>query len=62
MVPRIIHYCWFGRGEMPELVKRCIASWNEHMPDWKYQLWSEDTIAQLLKEPTPLIGCRRKGL
>ncbi len=45
MVSRIIHYCWFGRGEMPELVKRCIASWHEHMPDWKYRLWNEENFA-----------------
>lgn len=44
MIPKIIHYCWFGRGEMPELVQTCIASWHTHMPDWKYQLWSEDNF------------------
>lgn len=44
MIPRIIHYCWFGRGEMPELVERCIASWRTHMPDWEYRLWTEDNF------------------
>jgi hypothetical protein len=44
MIPKIIHYCWFGKGEMPELVQTCIASWRTHMPDWKYQLWSEDNF------------------
>lgn len=42
MIPKTIHYCWFGRGEMPELVKECIASWRQHMPDWDYKLWNED--------------------
>lgn len=42
MIPKIIHYCWFGRGEMPELVQNCIASWHTHMPDWEYRLWTED--------------------
>lgn len=42
MIPKTIHYCWFGKGEMPELAKRCIASWHEHMPDYEYKLWSED--------------------
>lgn len=42
MIPKIIHYCWFGRGEMPELTKKCIASWHEYMPDWEYKLWNED--------------------
>lgn len=44
MIPKIIHYCWVGRGEMPELAKKCIASWHEHMPDWEYKLWSEDNF------------------
>lgn len=44
MIPRIIHYCWFGRGEMPELAQKCIASWHEHMPDWEYKLWNEDNF------------------
>ena len=42
MIPKIIHYCWFGRGEMPEIVLKCIASWHETMPDWDYMLWNED--------------------
>lgn len=59
MIPKIIHYCWFGRGEMPELVQRCIASWHQYMsltPDpspggegserhgWTYMLWNEDNF------------------
>ena len=44
MIPKIIHYCWFGRGEMPELVLKCIASWHTHMPDWEYYLWTEENF------------------
>lgn len=44
MIPKILHYCWFGRGEMPELVQTCISSWHTHMPDWEYRLWSEDNF------------------
>ena len=44
MIPRIIHYCWFGRGEMPQLAKYCIASWHKYMPDWEYKLWNEDNF------------------
>ena len=44
MIPRKIHYCWFGRGEMPQLAKDCIASWHKHMPDWEYKLWNEDNF------------------
>lgn len=44
MIPKIIHYCWFGRGEMPQLAMDCIASWHELMPDWEYKLWNEDNF------------------
>lgn len=53
MIPKIIHYCWFGRGEMPELVLRCIASWHKYMPNWEYRLWTEDTLAEAINKPTP---------
>ena len=44
MIPKTIHYCWFGRGEMPEQAERCIASWRKFMPDWEYRLWNEDNF------------------
>lgn len=44
MIPKIIHYCWFGKGEMPEMAKNCIASWHKYMPDWEYKLWNEDNF------------------
>lgn len=44
MIPKTIHYCWFGRGEMPQLDKDCIESWHKYMPDWKYKLWNEDNF------------------
>ena len=44
MIPKKIHYCWFGRGEMPELAKNCIASWHKYMPDYEYKLWNEDNF------------------
>ncbi len=44
MIPKIIHYCWFGRGEMPKLAKDCIASWRKFMPEWEYKLWNEDSF------------------
>lgn len=44
MIPKIIHYCWFGRGAMPELVQRCIASWHKYMSGWRYMLWNEENF------------------
>ena len=42
MIPRIIHYCWFGRGEKPEFAKKCIASWKKFCPDFEIREWNED--------------------
>lgn len=44
MIPKIIHYCWFGRGEMPELAKRCMASWKKYCPDYEMIEWNEDNF------------------
>lgn len=40
-IPKIIHYCWFGNGEMPELALKCIESWKTHLPDYEIVEWSE---------------------
>ena len=44
MIPRTLHYCWFGGGEMPQEALDCIASWHKYMPDWEYKLWNEDNF------------------
>ncbi len=44
MIPKIIHYCWFGRGEKPELAKKCIASWRKFCPDFALREWNEDSF------------------
>ena len=44
MIPKIIHYCWFGRGQMPELALKCIESWHRYLPDYTMKLWNEDSF------------------
>lgn len=44
MIPKIIHYCWFGRGEKPDLALRCIESWRKYCPDYEFIEWNEDTF------------------
>lgn len=44
MIPKKVHYCWFGRGEMPPVVKWCIKSWYKHLPDYEFKLWNEDNF------------------
>ena len=34
MIPKIIHYCWFGRAPLPDKAKKCIESWRKHCPDY----------------------------
>lgn len=43
-IPRILHYCWFGRGEMPHLATHCIATWKKHLSDYTFTLWNEDNF------------------
>ena len=42
MIPKRIHYCWFGRGDKPKLVQKCIKSWTKHCPDYEIIEWNED--------------------
>lgn len=44
MIPKIIHYCWFGRGQMPKLAIDCIESWKKYCPDFEIKEWNEDNF------------------
>lgn len=44
MIPKKIHYCWFGKGEKPKLAKKCIASWKKYCPDYEIIEWNEDNF------------------
>lgn len=44
MIPKVIHYCWFGKGEKPKLAKKCIASWKKYCPDYEIIEWNEDNF------------------
>ncbi|MDZ4030840.1 glycosyltransferase [Kluyvera ascorbata] len=44
MIPKKIHCCWFGRGEMPELALKCIQSWKDYLPQYEIILWNEDNF------------------
>lgn len=43
-IPKIIHYCWFGRGAKPKLAKKCITSWKKYCPEYKLIEWNEDNF------------------
>ena len=44
MIPKVIHYCWFGRGEKPKLALKCIESWRKFLPDYEIKEWNEDNF------------------
>jgi mannosyltransferase OCH1-like enzyme len=44
MIPKVVHYCWFGEKKMPKLAVRCIESWKRHLPEYELKLWNEETF------------------
>ena len=44
MIPKKIHYCWFGRNPLPESAQKCIDSWMKYLPDYEIIEWNEDNF------------------
>ncbi|MDY3103508.1 glycosyltransferase family 32 protein [Prevotella sp. SGI.027] len=44
MIPKIIHYCWFGGNPLPKLAVRCIESWKKYLPDYEIKEWNEQNF------------------
>lgn len=40
-IPKVIHYCWFGKKKLGEKEVQCIESWKKIMPDYKIVRWDE---------------------
>lgn len=43
-IPKIIHYCWFGMKEIPEMEKKCIESWSKILPEYQIIFWNESNF------------------
>ena len=43
-IPKIIHYCWFGKNPKPPLAEKCIRSWKKFCPDYEIMEWTEDNF------------------
>ncbi len=41
-IPKVIHYCWFGGNEKPQLILKCIDSWKKYCPDYEIHEWNEE--------------------
>lgn len=50
MIPKILHCIWVGGNEKPDLVKRCMASWRRHLPDYRIMEW-DDAAHETVKTP-----------
>jgi mannosyltransferase OCH1-like enzyme len=44
MIPKILHYCWFGRGEFSEKMLICFKSWRNYLPEYEIREWNEDNF------------------
>ena len=44
MIPKVIHYCWFGGKPLPELAVKCIKSWKKFLPDYEIKEWNEQNF------------------
>lgn len=44
MIPKVIHYCWFGRTPLPLSAKKCIRSWEKYLPGYEIKEWNEDNF------------------
>lgn len=41
MIPKVIHYCWFGGNPLPKSAIKCINSWKKFFPDFEIREWNE---------------------
>jgi mannosyltransferase OCH1-like enzyme len=41
LIPKIIHYCWFGQNQKSEIIGTCMASWKKYLPDYELVEWNE---------------------
>lgn len=40
-IPKVIHYCWFGKKEKPQFIRKCMDSWKRYLPDYEIIEWNE---------------------
>lgn len=44
MIPKVIHYCWFGKNPYPTVIKKYMESWRKFCPDYKLIEWNEENF------------------
>lgn len=43
-IPKIIHYCWFGKNPKDKTVRKCIRSWRKYCPEYEIIEWNESNF------------------
>ncbi len=43
-IPKVLHYAWFGKGDKPDLLKRCMETWPKFLPDYEIKVWDESNF------------------
>lgn len=43
-IPKVIHYCWFGKTPLPKSALKCIESWKKYLPDYEIKRWDESNF------------------
>jgi len=46
MIPKKIHYCWFGKGDISPMNLACIESWSKYLPEYEIVKWDENNCPQ----------------
>lgn len=44
MIPKTIHYCWFGAGNMPSSSLKYVEEWQKILPEYVFKLWNEENF------------------
>ena len=44
MIPKLVHYCWFGKKKMPKKMLKNIENWEKSNPDYKFIEWNENNF------------------
>ncbi len=46
-IPKVIHYCWLSSEPYPDLVRKCMESWQRYLPDYQFVLWDRERINEI---------------
>lgn len=46
MIPKTIHYCWISGDKKPDLIRRCMDTWQKVMPDYQVKCWDKSSIQE----------------